>query len=314
MRVAFIGADPVGTVLATRLAAAGHDITVQAQGGRLWELRAFGMLVQEPSGGPLLTPPVSVVEALQQRRFDLVVLAGPDWTGDDVDLFGLPGSPPVAWLTRVPPPPAGSLRDRLQGRLVALWPGFDATQTGPAVTCSLLPGRMCESAVGPLVGEPDQATRICVAAIRLAGFRAAAQRDMQEYLESVATLTIPLAAARLAAAAQSSRLEDAPDLVTLAALAVCEGVRALRARSVPLRWWWLRAVELLPDAGVVGVAHWVMSSRRGPLRATGLPLPSPGPCFRAGSELGLAAEKVGVAWAANRFLLQFAAEAAAHAA
>ena len=34
----------------------------------------------------------------------------------------------------------------------------------------------------------------------------------------------------------------------------------------------------------------------------------------ASRELGSAAEKVGVAWPANRFLLQFAAEAAAHAA
>ena len=74
VRILVIGAGVIGSVYAGLLADAGHDVTVVARGGRLDNLRHQGLRLRSVDGSES-RPSVSIVDAVPDTPFDLVVIA-----------------------------------------------------------------------------------------------------------------------------------------------------------------------------------------------------------------------------------------------
>ena len=74
MRILIIGAGVIGSVFAGLLADAGHDVTVVGRGARLHDLRHQGLRLR-PADGTESRPVVSIVDAVPDAPFDLLVIA-----------------------------------------------------------------------------------------------------------------------------------------------------------------------------------------------------------------------------------------------
>ncbi len=75
MRVLVLGAGVIGSVYATKLLQAGHEVVVLARGHRLSDLRAHGLVLQDAESGDRTVLPVPAVsEVAAGDRYDLVLV------------------------------------------------------------------------------------------------------------------------------------------------------------------------------------------------------------------------------------------------
>jgi 2-dehydropantoate 2-reductase len=76
VRILVLGTGVIGSVYASKLLCAGHDVVLLARGQRLVDLRSHGLLVQDAESGDHSTQQVTAVRELtSDDRFDVVLVA-----------------------------------------------------------------------------------------------------------------------------------------------------------------------------------------------------------------------------------------------
>ncbi len=170
------------------------------------------------------------------------------------------GRPPLVVVSRVPPPPTAG-NPGLGPTLLFLGygPWWDRPARAAAPWRSLpLPGAV----VGPASGALRSVDQEAEAALRGVGIRTSRRPEMTSWLTVTSAWLGPFRGAVVAASRQGLRLEDAPDLVTVAARATRERLTLMRAAGMALdvrgaclahlpEWWVVdevrRVAAALPD-------------------------------------------------------------------
>ena len=75
MRIVVVGAGVIGSIYRGRLAQAGHDVTLLARGGRLWDLQDHGLLLQDAQSGQRTKISVPLLAELSRDdQYDLALV------------------------------------------------------------------------------------------------------------------------------------------------------------------------------------------------------------------------------------------------
>jgi hypothetical protein len=201
MRILITDCGPPGGLLALRLTGAGHEVSLEFSDA------------SKP-------PDVAIVAVSRSGDLDRVR-----------ELRGtLPGVQLLA-LTRIALPEIADVEDL---GITLMFPGFSKGLPGYGPQQRSTPLGLPGTVAGPLVGRPRAIDRWFVGLLRSAGIRASSRADMQAWLTVTSTWLSSLRGAILAAARQGLTLDTTPDLITVAARAVRERLRLLRAAHFPL--------------------------------------------------------------------------------
>jgi 2-dehydropantoate 2-reductase len=250
MKLLVYGAGVTGSLFATRMHEAGHDVALLARGQRLAALRRHGVQLAEGDGPAVRRVPVPVVER-PADGYDLttVFVRAHQVPAVLESLAGLDGDVLFLLNWAAGATPLGAVLG--PERVLLGFPTAAGTMDGDVVRYrapTLVTRRV------PLpVGEPDgRATprldRI-VRALRAAGINARAEPRMDAWLTTHAAFTAPLGQAVLAAGGPAA-LADDPEAVRAMLRRIRQNLAALPTPRVPRGFGALRT---LPEGLLVPV-------------------------------------------------------------
>jgi len=265
VRILVLGAGVIGSVYASKLLHAGHDVVILARGPRLADLQLHGLMLTDAESGTRMAQPVAVVsEPSPEDHFDLVLVpvraeqlegALPVLTGmtdgSDVLFFGNTGNR------------GAELAAALGDRALFGFPAAGGTRDGPTIKYVLIKQQKT------MLGEPDGTTTPRIRHLQHvldgAGFPTLISVDIGGCLLGHAAFVVPIAFALYRVGIDARRLAADPATMRLMVLATREAFTALHAagnEEIPTN---LRALYCLPT--VLVTAYWrrVLNSPRGEL-------------------------------------------------
>ena len=265
MRILVLGAGVIGSVYASKLLQAGHEVVLLARGPRLADLQAHGLVLEEAASGHRTAQQVtSVSELTAVDHFDLVlvtvragqiegamsVLTGMQ-DGSDVLFFGNIGC-------REP-----ELVAALRGRALFGFPAAGGNRHGTTIRYVLI--RQQKTMLGELDGTTTPRTARLHQLLEGVGFPTLVSADIGGWLLGHAAFVVPIAFALYRVDVDPPRLATDPATMRLMVLATREAFRALQASGndqIPAN---LRALYRLPT--VLVIAYWrrVLTGPRGEL-------------------------------------------------
>jgi 2-dehydropantoate 2-reductase len=258
MKILIYGAGPLGSLFASRLIDAGHDVSVLARGQRLAELRQHGLVLVDTLTRWKDSIPVRVVEQLApDDAYDLVLVIMRKNRALEIlpVLAANQHTPNILFLMNNAAGP-GELIDALGAERVMIgFPAAAGFRRGHIVY-TLAGGPKGEPAQVPL-GEVDgritpRTLKVAQVIDSMPGFQAEIRTDMDAWLKTHVALLMPsLAPALAAAGGDNVRLAHTRDLVVLAIRAVREGFAVLRALDIPITPPRLRIFAWLPEPVLV---------------------------------------------------------------
>jgi len=266
VRILVLGAGVIGSVYASKLLSAGHDVVLLARGPRLADLRLHGLIVADAESGRRTAQPVTVVsDPAQEDHFDLVLvpvraeqLAGtlPVLTGmkdgSDVLFFGNTGN-------RV-----SELATALGERALFGFPAVGGTRSGATINCVLV--KQQKTMLGELDGTTTPRIRRLQHLFNGSDFPTLISADIGGWLLGHAAFVVPIAFALYRVGIDGPRLAADPATMRLMVLGTREAFTALHAagnQEIPTN---LRALYRLPT--VLVTAYWrrVLNGPKGELR------------------------------------------------
>jgi 2-dehydropantoate 2-reductase len=265
VRILVFGAGVIGSVYASKLLCAGHDVVLLARGRRLAELQSHGLRVADAESGHHSTQQVAAVSGLTpDDRFEVVLVPvrAEQLEGVLPVLSGMTDGSDVLFLGNIGNRGA-RLAAALGHRALFGFPAAGGTQDGPTVRYVLIRQQKT------MLGEPDGSTtsriRHLQHVFRGAGFPTAISADIGTWLIGHAAFVVPIAFALYRAGTDPARLAADPVTMRLMVRATREAFGALRAAGndeIPSN---LRALYCFPT--VVVIAYWrrVFNSPRGEL-------------------------------------------------
>jgi 2-dehydropantoate 2-reductase len=213
MKLLVYGAGVTGSLFATRMHEAGHDVTLVARGRRLAALRQDGVQLAEQDSLVIRRVPVPVVEHpagsydligvfVRTHQVDAVLNAIADVEGDV--LFGL------NWAAGADPLGAVIGAERV----LLGFPPFGGTMDGEVVRyrAASIVTRLVSMPIGEPGGHATPRLKRTVRVIRSAGIPAKAEPRMDAWLKTHAAFEVPLGRA-VHAAGGPGALADDPDAV-----------------------------------------------------------------------------------------------------
>ena len=257
-RILVYGAGPLGSLFASRLHQAGHDVTVLARGERLAQLREHGVLLHDVTTDLDEVTHPRVVEALDpEDAYDLVlvvmrknqalqilpVLAANRHTPNILFLMNNAAGPDA--LVEA----LGNNEEGLPRALIG-FPGSAGYRDGAVM--HVLTGNERERAPVPF-GEVDGALHPRTEAVAriidsAPGLTAEVRPDMDAWLKYHVALLFPTLAPALHAAGRDNvRLARTPDLLVLAIRGIREAFAALRAIGLPVTPAKFRILQWVPE-------------------------------------------------------------------
>ena len=265
MRILVLGAGVIGSVYASKLLHAGHDVVLLARGRRLADLQACGLLLEDAESGARTTQQVSTLSKVTpDGQFDLVLvpvraeqLEGvlpvliDMKDGSDVLFFGNTGN-------RAP-----ELAAALGGRAFFGFPAAGGVRDGALIRYVLI--QQQKSMVGELDGTTTARVLHLQQVLIEAGFSTSVSTDIGGWLVGHAAFVVPIAFALYRVAIDAPRLAADPTTMQLMVLATREAFNALRAggnNEIPTN---LRVLYRLPTAFVIAYWRRVFTSPRGEL-------------------------------------------------
>jgi 2-dehydropantoate 2-reductase len=254
VRVLVLGAGVIGSVYASKLMHAGHDVVLVARGPRLADLISHGLVLQDAQSGNRTVQPVALVsEPAPDDSFDVVlvsvradqlestlaVLTGMK-DGSDVLFFGNTGNH------------GAKLAAAVGERALFGFPAAGGTRDGPVVKYVLIRQQKT------MLGEPDGMTTPRIQQLQHvldgSGFPTLISANIGGWLLGHAAFVVPIAYALYSVGTDASTLAAEPVTMRLMVLATREAFTALRAvgnDEIPTN---LRALYRLPT--VLVVAYW----------------------------------------------------------
>ncbi len=263
MKLLVIGAGPIGSLYAGRLAEVGHEVTLLARGARLATLRGAGLSLLAAGSKVALRPRVTVTDhvapetpldvAMIAIRYDRLPEALPA-------LRELRGARRLVTLVNQPDGGARAAGALGPDRLVLGFPGATAAlRADGAVTYAIVPGFVQRTTFGDAEGGARDDARALARACVEAGFPSAVSHDMPAWLRTHAAFIGPLGAALLESGGLDQLAGD-PVRLGLFVDGVREGFAALRASGSLIEPAKLAALERVPRSLLLWITRAVLGS------------------------------------------------------
>jgi|GEM_PF-489472 len=230
LNILVVGAGVIGTIYGGRLALAGHEITVLARGGRLAQIAARGLVLEDAlSGERREIRAVAVSAPPADKRFDLVLVTVRDRQLPEILplLDRLQGRPEILFLLNCPLR-VGELVARYgAARILFGFPGAGGVHDGERIKYSCV--RQQPTTFGAVAGQDIARAKGVAQFFQQAGFATSVVADMEAWLKTHAFLIVAICGALYASGGISMQLAaDAPRLSQLVD-GLREGVRCLGA-------------------------------------------------------------------------------------
>ncbi len=266
MRILVLGAGVIGSVYASKLLAAGHDVVLLARGRRLTDLQSSGLILQEAESGQRTALQVMAVDALDaDDRYDLVLvpvrseqlastlpLLSSMRDCSDVLFFGNTAGRQT------------QLVEALGDRALFGFPAAGGVRDGPIIRYMLIAQQ--QTMLGEPSGATTRRTQHLKTVLQGAGFPTTITANMDGWLLGHAAFVVPIAFALYRVDTDASRLAADRATLRLMVRATRQAFRALRAdgnTEIPanLATLYLR----LPAAFAVSYWRRVLAGPRGEL-------------------------------------------------
>ena len=253
MRILIYGAGPLGSIFASRLYDAGHDVSILARGQRLADIRQYGILLEDYLTGERTTTFVNTVAALTtEDEYDLVlVIMRKNQALEILPVLGANRRiPNVLFLMNNVSGPGKMVASVGRYRVMIGFPTSAGFRDGHAIKC--LAGKADRPMVVP-IGEVDgritlRTYEIAAALASMPGYEVEIRTEMDAWLKThVAFLMPSLALALYAADSDNYRLARTRDALVLTVRAIREGFQVLRAMGIPIVPEKFRAFEWMPE-------------------------------------------------------------------
>ena len=265
MRILVLGAGVIGSVYASKLLTAGHDVTFLARGERLADLKSHGLVLIDAASGIRNEQPATVLSrpALDEH-FDLVLVPVRSEQLDDVlpVLSAMTGGADVLFFGNIGDHRA-ALVAALGHRAVFGFPAVGGTRNGPTVTYVLIRQQRT------MLGEPDGSITPRIRRLQElfegAGFTTRISSDIGGWLLGHSAFVVPIAFALYRDGIDPARLAADKATMRLMVLATREAFNALRGTGnseIPSN---LRALYRLPTPFVIAYWRRVFSGPNGEL-------------------------------------------------
>jgi 2-dehydropantoate 2-reductase len=265
MRILVLGTGVIGSVYASKLLQAGHDVVLLARGQRLADLETHGLILTDAESGKRTEQSVAVVSALvPETHFDLVLVAvrAEQLEGTLPILTGMKDGSAVLFFGNTGNHGA-QLTAALGERVLFGFPAAGGTRDGPTITYVSIRQQKT------MLGEPDGATTFRIRNLQQVlngvGFPTRISADIAGWLLGHAAFVVPIAFALFRVGIDAPGLAADPATMRLMVLATREAFTALSATGndeIPPN---LRALYRLPT--VLVIAYWrrVFNGPRGEL-------------------------------------------------
>jgi 2-dehydropantoate 2-reductase len=233
LHILVIGAGVIGSVYATRLQGAGHNVTLLARGQHAADLRASGLVLDDASTGQSITGHHKIVEQLApEERYDLALICV---RLDQVAaiLPALAANQHIATLLFFLNNPTGTellVKQLGSERIVLGFPGVGGTREGTRVRYVCI--RQQPTTLGEVDGQMTARVRMLAAMFEQAGFSTAISRSMNNWLKTHAVFVSCVSAALVLEGGDSVQLGQNRASVTLMVSAIREGFAALQSLGV----------------------------------------------------------------------------------
>jgi ketopantoate reductase len=241
MKILVYGAGPLGSLLASRLHDAGHDVSLLARGRRLADLREYGnVLVDTETGKQTVTRP-NVIERLDpQDAYDLVLVVMRKNRALEIlpILAANKHTPNILFLMNNAAGPDALVQALGKERVMMGFPMAAGFRRGHVIhyLAGGGPGKPARIPIGEADGGIRSRTRVVAAVLgTMEGVEAEIRTDMDAWLKTHVALLMPsLAPAMRAAGRDNVRMAHTRDAIVLAIRAIREGFRVLRKLGYPI--------------------------------------------------------------------------------
>jgi len=272
MRILVYGAGVLGSLYAARLHDAGHDVTVLARGERYQQIKAGGVLIQDPRTGVRSVSLVPTIDRLEPDAvFDAaLVLTRRDQVRDVL--------PPLAAATAIPT--VLLMTNNALGadeyvaalgreRVLLGFPGAGGVREGDVVRARAVSGMLQPTTIGELDGTTTPRVHEIADVLRSAGFPVAISPRIEAWLTTHAAIVTPAALAVYAAGGTTHGLARTPDALVLMIRAVREELGVLRAAGVTIEPRRYRRLFDAPEPVLVAILRRSLASDRAELGIAG---------------------------------------------
>lgn len=257
MKILVYGAGPLGSIFASLLKTAGHEVSLLARGKRLEELRENDIIIENFETGEKTITPIDLVEHLQpQDAYDLIMVIMRKNKALEIlpTLAANHNSPNILFMMNNAAGPDELTKVLGKDRVLIGFPYSAGMRDGPVIRALI--GSQ-EDKIDIPFGEVDgtitaRTRRIAEVLNSMPGYQAEIRVDMDAWLKThVALLMTSIAPALYAADTDLKRLANTPDLLVLAWRAVLEGFQILRAAGIPITPAYLKRLPWIPEPLVV---------------------------------------------------------------
>jgi 2-dehydropantoate 2-reductase len=266
MRILVVGAGVIGSVYASKLLDAGHEVVLLARGRRLSDLQAHGLVLEDAESGQRTEVSVPTLsEPTAGDRYDLVLVPvrAEQLAGTLPILLGMSDDSDVLFFGNTVMRQAG-LIEAIGERALFGFPAAGGVRDGPVVRYVRI--RQQKTMVGEANGTTPPRVRQLQEVFSGAGFPTKISANIDDWMLGHTAFVVPIGFALYRAGTDAAKLAADPDAVGLMVRATREAFRALGATGnaeIPanLRMLYLR----LPTAFIVRYWRRVFASPRGEL-------------------------------------------------
>ncbi|MDP1827705.1 MAG: 2-dehydropantoate 2-reductase N-terminal domain-containing protein [Archangium sp.] len=254
MRFTIFGAGAIGTLLAAKLADAGHEVAVVARGARKVSIETRGLVLRARGSTALQVVRVPVYERLAEAPgadFILVTLRAQQVDAAMEQLIAARGDVVMLVNTAVG---YGPWRERLGARLVAGFPGaICALDDDGVLTWAYAPRLVQPTVVGEVDGARSERVSKLAAALRGGGVPVQVRSDLERWIRTHAGWMCPF---MLTASQGEAALSDS-HTARRWMQATHEGLR-VAARSGPLTPFGFRVLAMAPVGLLAVLVRWAL--------------------------------------------------------
>ena len=192
----FLGAGVLGSLYASRLREASHEVSILARGRRLQEIRSQGIVLQHAFSGKRTVTPVQVVETLEPSDcYDyIIVLLRKNQAKDALALVGKNVNTPNILVMINNPSGYQAWADAVgRDRLMVGFAGAGGTIENGVVSYALAPGFFQPTTLAELDGRETARLKEIVQISKRAGFPTVTSSNMDAWQKTHVAWVSPLA-------------------------------------------------------------------------------------------------------------------------
>ncbi|MGE5381579.1 MAG: ketopantoate reductase family protein [Methylocystaceae bacterium] len=248
MQILIIGAGVIGSIIAARLAASGHQVSVLEKGARLEQLTDSVITIRDGITRQVITAPVNVISDFNilPNYYDYVLVpVQASQIGDILskmaDNQGINNV--VIMVNSLQPAQAYTI---LKQKMLLGFPGMGGGFEGKEVVYRLANPYLQKTSLGEINGTVTPRVRTLVKAFAKAGMPAASETNMIAWQQTHISWVIPLAAALYSAGINNYELARNPELIKQTILATREVMQAIELTGTPITPGKFKWIKRLP--------------------------------------------------------------------